>query len=474
MIRVLIVLVSNFMASGAIAGWCSTAIIGLPETSDLYVEAKLGIPHVYARNRNQLYELRDIEFFPVNDTPINPGNYNYTVHPQLSSDGNYTYAAFEITPSGERRGFFYSVSPDGETTRLFEITSNRNTLAVHKDPETNRIFAVTRKADAATVLQEWIGDEFVTSPLWVEGSWHQSNSTPNFTTYVPPLSAWVGLKDEALWILGESDTQWRHVDRVKTWRNEVHGPIRTLHDESRDLAILHIDLAVFVFDVSGPNPEYIYQRMIRRSAISQAGRGGVLIEPLDTREDLGWLETAPYTRVLTKDGARPVRGAGIVYRGKRFSIGKETFARNDMINMGDSVLILHAHGIALFDGEVLIDRPDLAAELSGRSPFPIRTRSNRYLQGETEGMYRWNEEGGLEAVSGPEGERVKYIFSGKDFEFFRYGTFGGIRDQFQNLFDLNAPTDAGKFIGYVDFQHRTALLARFELDYFLYEPCEDE
>ena len=274
-------------------------------------------------------------------------------------------------------------------------------------------------------------------------------------------------------MLTDGDTQWRHVDRVKTWPYKVFGPVRVLHDKSRKLVIVHIDLAVLVFDVSRPGPVFLYQRMIRDSAIRQAGNGGVLIETLEKNKDIGWVEVASLVRVLTHDGARPIPGAKISDRQlRRTRIGKDTSSRNRIIHVGDTVLVSHAGGVALFDGDQMIDRADIVDEFPNFNPHIITTKNNTYLQGGIKKMYRFTRAHNLESVTGLAGERVQWIFSGKEFEFYRYGNVGEIHDGFGNIFPLAPPTNSGGFVELVRFQHRTAMLVQFKNGYFIYEPCD--
>ena len=166
--------------------------------------------------KNQLFKLRGSEFLPVENTPIIPGSYNYKPRPQLSSDGNYTYRAGERDSTGQCYEYFYSVSPNGTTTRLFQTKIGKYSLMIHKNRVTNRIFGLTNHVDYKKVLLERINGEFVTSPLWIEKSRYWGGLTPVFPSYSPELKAWVGLRNDSLWMLTDGDTQWRHVDRVKT------------------------------------------------------------------------------------------------------------------------------------------------------------------------------------------------------------------------------------------------------------------
>lgn len=274
------------------------------------------------------------------------------------------------------------------------------------DPATARIFA--RDGDE---LLEWSGDGWDASPLMLRSDGTPGLYSPDFgrVQYFSALGGWMALQDGTLWLRLDSDADWEKITTVQTWRRYVDGRAPELFfDREDNLAVLRIDVAALVFDLSGPRAEFLYQHMIHKGSVAQAGQGRVLLELLSVKRDAGWFEQAPALRMITRDGAWPVPGAPLPpaedHSGESLPPGPPVYALHPL---GAGVLVGDESSVWLFDGRTMLAMPGLSAAFPDGAPEIVETPGGNFLVGN--GVYRWPGGDMAEPVTAPDGsvpERV--------------------------------------------------------------------
>lgn len=273
-----------------------------------------------------------------------------------------------LLQNGEYENALYRITPRGQLTKVLQTPFRSPFIDVH----THRIFAYD-----GDVLLEFDGEGFSVSALWDPDiqkpiDYHWPLYTPE---YVPSLNAWIAVSATAFWMRFDRDREWLRIADVHTWRNDIPSyDTEVLHDKDRALVVVRVDVSVLVFDVSGPNPEFLYERVMRHARVNQADDGGVLVKLFNARKDVGWFEDASAVRVLTQNGAEVVSGAKITDSSREGGRGPH-WMFNSQHNLGDVVLVIHEGGAALFDGRKMTNRPDLAKMFRGQPPFALRMGS---------------------------------------------------------------------------------------------------
>ena len=281
------------------------------------------------------------------------------------------------------------------------------------DPVTARIFA----RDGARLL-EWDSSGWTASPLALRADGLPGAYAADFgpVRYLTALRAWMALQDGALWLRHDGAADWERISTVQTWRETLPEDVvpRVYHDHASGLAVLQIDVAVLVFDLSGPRPEFLSQYMVQDHGVAQAGQGRVLIELMAPGLDAGWFESAPALRMVTRDGAWPVPGgpAEAQPNPDRDPEMLPVPARYTLRPLGAGVMIRRGSRMALFDGRTLIGMPGLAETFPDAMPEVLQTGAGIFLVGG--GVWRWQGADAAEPVIAPDGSQPQHLMAADD------------------------------------------------------------
>lgn len=456
--------------------------MGLPEHRVLRLEAYAGVPSITAAvtyedgadPRSEFFQLQGSEFRRTNRPFRNPDDYFDDSPAAKAPDGSFLFRAYSRR---DRNHAYYKVSPTGAIHRkiIFDDAFQRYDVA------TNRIFKLKDR-----VLLEWDGSSFVTSDLYDKAIGTKISSYPK---YEPALKAWLQYRGKSsrfakpkhLWMRFDGQKTWHYVDRIKTFRNDPNVyQAKLLLDKTRNLAILHIDVTVLVFDLSGPKPAYLYQRTVREGTVAQAGNGGVMVQPTHRHQDIAWFGKAPNIRVLTRDGAVPIQSEPeIDIRADTLSVGiRRSNPRfhmlNNIIKFSDSVVVQHDDGFALFDGTKLTNRPDLGVLFEKYRSWPDQGTFGDYVR-LSDGLYEWKNKS-LKPVLTSDGDIMKasmhFRLRGFGFDVFQNDERIYIKDIAQNMHAVTHAVGTVKFAEIIPVPFKKAVLARYRgQGLFLYQPC---
>lgn len=446
------------IANAAQANWCAREVTGLPGDWKVRISIEPPLPFVLATNAEiqsatgqykppEFRVLDGDRFVAAHDVPITHLPLDRVTHP----DGRTTFGAAAT---------LFEVLPDGKV----QILAKAETGHWRQDAATGRIFHLHRGT-----LTELLDGQLERSELATAAIADNSGDIrTNFPRFDPVLNAWFIVVDGRLLLRGPQDHDWKDVARVRTWRNHLkYWEVGRFHDEENGLLILKLDVNVAVFDVSGLQPEFLYQRLIYDGKIRQAGTGAVLVETYEPRRDVGRLKRASVVRMLTRDGADLIPGAAISDNEDRL-LTSGFSGRNALLDLGSHVLVIHEAGAALFDGESFTDWSKALPD-PGRYPWSRVVHGEAYLS--LHKLYRWTGGTGLEPVLSPKGEPADRATEGLDFTLFHTRGPGFIEDKSGAAFLLAPPREEAKHLWSKALPFRTGVLAKFDEGIFLYTPC---
>ncbi|MEM1374097.1 MAG: hypothetical protein AAGF78_06925 [Pseudomonadota bacterium] len=446
------------IANAAHANWCAREVTGLPETWKVSIAMEPPLPFVLATNANDLKSsgefkppefrvLDEARFVAGREVPVKSLPVGRVSHPDGRTTFNLRSTLFEIRPEG-----------------TIHILAQAESGQWRQDPATGRIFHMHRGT-----LSEPRNGQLEKSELATDAIADNNGDIRTvFPRFDAALNAWFIVVDGRLLLRGPQDDEWTDVARVRTWRTLLkYWEVDRFHDEENGLLILKLDVNVAVFDVSGPQPEFLYQRLIFDGKIAQAGKGAVLVETYEPRRDVGRLERASVVRMLTRRGADLVPGAAISdreYRLQTYSFG----GRNVFLDLGSDVLVIHEGGAALFDGRRVTDWSETVPD-PGRYPWARIVHGEAYLS--LHALYRWTGGIGLDPVLSPVGEAAHSATEGHGFTLFHTRGPGFVEDENGATYLLAPPRKDTKHIWSKALPYRTEVLAMFDEGLFLYAPC---
>jgi len=473
---ILIAVFLLIVALPAKADWCRIPVTGLSynliKGDHVYLKTYSDIAETYVTIQGVgSYVLRGNSFELLEKPARYPDSgkpYKLFTDTTKTNDGRVFLSKRVKARNGHNRHMFVSQS-NGTMKLLFE-TSHPH-LSV--DKETARIFSIKD-----TSLYEWNGNSFQLSSIGLDADDKQKPFAWDLSyhpSYFPQLKSWAVVNNGKLWLRSDKTETWRKINNLKRWRTHSFGTsFEVFHDHDRQLVALSADMSVSVFDVSGAEPKFLYQRLIRRGAISQAGNSGILIEPIKPYKDVWFWENTSITRLITHDGARAIPGVTIKdNRGLRRSLFEGSKV-NWMRVVGDSVLVFHQGGVALFDGSSLHDRPDIHAIYPKSPPLAYQTDFGTFLTTLYQ-IHHWDTSEKVKPLLIPNMKNRIDITVGHNLLLVRSRnkekTKAWVYDESHIISQLPLVEEIDEFDGLVPIANRQAILAYSHQEFFILEKC---